>query len=89
MNAEDSNLLLKEMAEQLLIAGGLADLTDILAQIEAVTINDVNTVSSSLIYLFFVSQKQELFILTFLVAKTLCFLCFFKSFPKIILYTLT
>ncbi|XP_014789963.1 cytochrome b-c1 complex subunit 2, mitochondrial isoform X2 [Octopus bimaculoides] len=49
MNAEDSNLVLKEMAEQLLIAGGLADITDILAQIDAVTISDVNTVSKKII----------------------------------------
>ncbi|CAI9726289.1 cytochrome b-c1 complex subunit 2, mitochondrial-like isoform X1 [Octopus vulgaris] len=49
MNAEDSNLVLKEMAEQLLIAGGLADITDILAQIDAITISDVNTVSKKII----------------------------------------
>ncbi|GAB1608527.1 cytochrome b-c1 complex subunit 2, mitochondrial-like isoform X2 [Argonauta hians] len=49
MNAEDSNLLLKDMGEQLMIAGGLADLNDVVAQIDAITINDVNTVSKKII----------------------------------------
>jgi len=49
MQTELSDMLLGEMGQQLLMAGGLADVEDFIHQIDAITVEDVNLVAKKII----------------------------------------